>query len=149
MRSEYIVNYKTTFDGGWEQLTIPASEIPGAKAFVATHRAPNALSRIEYEARCEAAEIDPAPDAWIKKAAYSIRYGEFSVLSYAAREVVRMHLAKMRLNGIDSERVPVAESTIPARETFVCPGCGGIFPRSAAMNASTAMTCPNCYDDFS
>lgn len=35
------------------------------------------------------------------------------------------------------------------RETFICPGCHRTFPRSAAMNASTAMTCPDCYDDFS
>lgn len=67
------------------------------------------MSRGEYEAACGACDVEALSDA--DCLSYGVKYGDFSFPEYPAEHVAKMHLARRRMQQLESER----EAAEPAR----------------------------------
>ena len=115
---------------------------------------PDQLSRGAYEAACAAAGQEPLGDEEIRRMAYGLVYGEFSLPEYTSERIIQMRLGRRRLAAIESElrTWPVVIDPITAAhpdEEISCPSCGRPTRRSMLMSASFGLVCPECYDEAS
>lgn len=120
-----------------------------AEASVAEASLPTGgLDRATYEALCAEYGAEVYSDDRIRKSAYALRYGEFTLPEYSADDIIARVLAAGRLAALEAQRKPtpaVVTSAARQRTRRRCLICGAY----ADMNASFGPACPDHYDELS
>ena len=106
------------------------------------------LDRTAYEALCAKHDVEAYSDDRIRKSAYALRYGQFTLPEYNVDDIITRILAAGRLVALEAQRKP-APASIPSttqkRTQRRCLICGAY----ADMNASFGPACAEHYDDLS
>jgi len=120
-----------------------------AEASVAEESLPTGgLDRATYETLCARHGAEVYSDSQIRKSAYALRYGVFTLPEYSADDIIARVLAAGRLVALEGQRQPTtspAPSAARQRTQRRCLICGAY----ADMNASFGPACPEHYDDLS
>jgi len=120
-----------------------------AEASVAEASLPTGgLDRATYEALCAEYGAEVYSDDRIRKSAYALRYGEFTLPEYSADDIIARVLAAGRLAALEAERKPTptaAPSVARQRTRRRCLICGAY----ADMSASFGPACAEHYDELS
>lgn len=106
------------------------------------------LDRDTYEALCARHSAEVYSDSQIRKSAYALRYGQFTLPEYSAGAIIARVLAAGRLVALEAQRKPTpapAPSAARQRTQRRCLICGAY----ADMNASFGPACADHYDELS
>lgn len=104
------------------------------------------FDRATYEAICAEYGAEVYSDDRIRKSAYALRYGEFTLPEYSVEAIVSKVLALGRLYALEAQPAPAAtRSSVRTQSQRTCLVCGAY----ADMNASFGPACAEHYDDLS
>mgnify|MGYP001390786731 CR=1 FL=1 len=144
----WLVNRHRTQEAVIERIEAQ-ERIRLAEESVAEESAPQGgLDRATYEALCARHGAEVYSDSQIRKNAYALKYGEFTLPEYSANDIITRILAAGRLTSLEAQRKPTsAPDPYPTRKRTQrrCLICGAY----ADMSASFGPACAAHYDDLS
>lgn len=104
------------------------------------------FDRATYETICAEYGAEVYSDDRIRRSAYALRYGEFTLPEYSVEAIVSKVLARGRLYALEAQPAPVAtRSSVRTQPQRTCLVCGAY----ADMNASFGPACAEHYDELS